>query len=515
MVPALVGLFRAIRERNRRGPPGGRVPAPRGPRGAARLDRRRGRGLTFSRRLQGRGRVCGAREAPLACGSSARGLRPLAAPTVEQRPLSAGAGGAAAPPADLGMRELTDLPAPPDAPRDAARLVSERRRRLGRLERASPRSASRPRLGDAGGRAASSSRAPLESKRRGNGDVVSVSRNVFIPLTNLCRDRCAYCTFAKQPDSPEAKTYTLDEVAEVVRGGVAHRLHRGALLPRRQARDRLPLPPRVARRARASAAPPSTSWRPASVAFEGGMLPHTNAGILSADEMARLRRWNASMGLMLETTSPRLREKGMAHQYAPDKEPAVRLRMHEEAGELRIPFTSGLLLGIGETPAERVDTLLAIRDLSDRYGHIQECIVQPFHPKPGTRMRWASPLSLDGGRGLGRARAARARPGIERAGAAEPRARRPRAAPARRGERLGRRLAGDRRLHQPRGAVADARRAAAAHRGGRRAARRAAARLSASTWRTPSSSSRRCARRRCGGRVRTATRSRRASLEAA
>jgi FO synthase len=131
------------------------------------------------------------------------------------------------------------------------------------------------------------------------------------------------------------------------------------------------------------------------VAFEGGMLPHTNAGILSADEMARLRRWNASMGLMLESTSPRLRGKGMAHQYAPDKDPAVRLRMHEEAGELRIPFTSGLLLGIGETPEERVDTLLAIRALDDRYGHVQECIVQPFHPKPGTAMRWASPLSLE------------------------------------------------------------------------------------------------------------------------
>jgi FO synthase len=120
------------------------------------------------------------------------------------------------------------------------------------------------------------------------------------------------------------------------------------------------------------------------------MLPHTNAGILSAAEMARLRSCNASLGLMLESTSARLRGKGQAHHYAPDKEPAVRLRMHEEAGELRIPFTSGILLGIGETDPERVDTLLAIRALADRHGHIQECIVQPFHPKPATRMRWAS-----------------------------------------------------------------------------------------------------------------------------
>jgi FO synthase len=98
------------------------------------------------------------------------------------------------------------------------------------------------------------------------------------------------------------------------------------------------------------------------------------------------------MGLMLETTSKRLRGRGMPHMHAPDKEPAVRIRMHEEAGQLRIPFTSGLLLGIGENDVERVDTLLAIRELDDRFGHIQEVIVQPFHPKPGTKMRAASPL---------------------------------------------------------------------------------------------------------------------------
>lgn len=274
---------------------------------------------------------------------------------------------------------------------DAERMVraAVEAGRLGRVE------------GERLGRAATDARVraalvegAAESRRRGHGDVVSVSRNVFIPLTNLCRDRCAYCTFAKESDSPEARTYTLEEVADVVRGGVrtgciealfclgdkpelAYRSHRDFL---------------AARGKRTTA---EYLEEACQAAFEGGMLPHTNAGILSADEMARLRRWNASMGLMLETTSARLRGKGMAHQYAPDKEPAVRLRMHEEAGALKIPFTSGLLLGIGETPEERIDTLLAIRDLSDRFGHIQECIVQPFHPKPGTRMRWASPLSLD------------------------------------------------------------------------------------------------------------------------
>ena len=131
------------------------------------------------------------------------------------------------------------------------------------------------------------------------------------------------------------------------------------------------------------------------VAFEGGMLPHTNAGILSAEEMTALRPWNASMGLMMETTSQRLRGRGMPHFHAPDKDPAVRLRMHEEAGELKIPFTTGLLLGIGENNEERVETLEAIRDLADRYGHIQEVIVQPFHPKPDTPMRAVAPIRDD------------------------------------------------------------------------------------------------------------------------
>jgi FO synthase len=109
--------------------------------------------------------------------------------------------------------------------------------------------------------------------------------------------------------------------------------------------------------------------------------------------MEKLRKSNASLGLMLESTSQRLREKGGAHYYCPDKDPEVRLRMHAEAGELRIPFTSGILLGIGENDAERVDTLIAIRDLDDRYGHIQEVIVQPFHPKPGTPMAGVAAIS--------------------------------------------------------------------------------------------------------------------------
>ncbi len=116
------------------------------------------------------------------------------------------------------------------------------------------------------------------------------------------------------------------------------------------------------------------------------MLPHSNAGIMDADELRALRPWNASMGLMLETVSDRLRQRGEAHYYCPDKDPKRRIGMTRDAGRLRIPFTSGILIGIGETPEERVDALWAIRELQDEGGHIQEVIVQNFHPKPGTAM---------------------------------------------------------------------------------------------------------------------------------
>ena len=126
--------------------------------------------------------------------------------------------------------------------------------------------------------------------------------------------------------------------------------------------------------------------RACAIALDCGLLPHTNAGLLSRDEMARLKEVNVSLGLMLENVSPRLRGRGQVHQWAPDKEPARRLRMLREAGELQIPFTTGLLIGIGETLAERVDTLFAIRDLHRAYGHIQEVIVQPFRAKPTIRL---------------------------------------------------------------------------------------------------------------------------------
>src|ERR1051326_6583500 len=216
------------------------------------------------------------------------------------------------------------------------------------------------------------------------GRTVTFSPKVFLPVTNLCRDRCTYCTFRKDPDDPDAWTMTPDEIAAWS--------VRGRALGCKEALLCLGDKPEVAfpayRATLAHLGHRSTAdyvHRAATIALDAGLLPHTNAGLLTRDEMARLKDVNVSLGLMLENVSPRLRSRGEVHQWAPDKEPALRLRMLREAGELQIPFTTGLLLGIGETLAERVDTLIAIRDLHRAYGHVQEVIVQNFRAKPTIR----------------------------------------------------------------------------------------------------------------------------------
>jgi FO synthase len=213
------------------------------------------------------------------------------------------------------------------------------------------------------------------------GTTVTFSPKVFLPVTNLCRDRCTYCTFRKDPDDPDAWTMTPDEIAAwSVRG---RRLGCTEALVCLGDRPEIAFP---AYRATLAALGHRTTadyvHRACTIALDAGLLPHTNAGILTRAEMERLKDVNVSLGLMLESVSPRLRGRGEVHQWAPDKEPSVRLRMLREAGELQIPFTTGLLLGIGETLAERVDTLFAIRDVHRAYGHVQEVIVQNFRAKP-------------------------------------------------------------------------------------------------------------------------------------
>ena len=213
------------------------------------------------------------------------------------------------------------------------------------------------------------------------GRIVTFSPKVFLPVTNLCRDRCTYCTFRKDPGDPDAWTMSPDEIAAWSA--------RGRALGCTEALMCLGDKPEIAfpsyRATLAGLGHRTTAeyvHRACAIALDCGLLPHTNAGLLTRAEMERLKDVNVSLGLMLENVSPRLRGRGQVHQWAPDKDPALRLRMLREAGELAIPFTTGLLLGIGETLAERVDTLLAIRDLHRAHGHVQEVIVQNFRAKP-------------------------------------------------------------------------------------------------------------------------------------
>jgi 7,8-didemethyl-8-hydroxy-5-deazariboflavin synthase CofG subunit len=246
--------------------------------------------------------------------------------------------------------------------------------------------------------------AASELRDRGKGRDVTYSRKVFLPITNLCRDRCTYCTFRKDPGDPGAWTMMPDEIAEWSR--------RGAELGCKEALMCLGDKPEVAfkeyRETLATLGVRSTIEyvaRACEIALGEGLLPHTNAGLMTPGEMQTLRPLNASMGLMLESISPRLRARGGVHQAAPDKDPALRMKMIDEAGELRIPFTTGILIGIGDTPAERAQSLVAIRDSHARWGHIQEVIIQNFRAKPEIAMADApEPGEFDMARAIAAAR---------------------------------------------------------------------------------------------------------------
>ncbi|MFG1343560.1 5-amino-6-(D-ribitylamino)uracil--L-tyrosine 4-hydroxyphenyl transferase CofH [Xanthobacter autotrophicus DSM 431] len=233
-----------------------------------------------------------------------------------------------------------------------------------------------------------------EKRDRAHGHRVSYSRKVFIPLTQLCRDVCHYCTFAHPPRNGEAAFLTPDEVLRIARAGVAAGC-REALFT---LGDKPELRYEAARRELASLGHDTTLSYLAAMARlvfeETGLLPHLNPGVMSAQDIAALRPVSVSLGLMLETSAERLSARGGPHFGSPDKLPAVRLATLRAAGEHKVPFTSGLLIGIGETRLERVEALLALREISDAYSHVQEIIIQNFRPKPGTLMAQAKAPSL-------------------------------------------------------------------------------------------------------------------------
>ncbi len=234
-----------------------------------------------------------------------------------------------------------------------------------------------------------------EARRLRPGRLVTYSPKVFIPLTTLCRDVCGYCTFARPPRRGERAFMTEEEVLAIARAGAAAGC-REALFT---LGDKPELRYKVAReelRALGCATTLEYLQRCARLVLEEtGLLPHLNPGVMTRAELEALRPVSASMGIMLETTAERLGAKGRPHWASPDKLPARRLETIRLAGELRIPFTSGILIGIGELREERIDALLALKALGEEHGHLQEVIVQNFRAKPGTRMASHPEPSLD------------------------------------------------------------------------------------------------------------------------
>jgi FO synthase len=227
------------------------------------------------------------------------------------------------------------------------------------------------------------------------GQTVTYSRKVFVPLTNMCRDTCSYCTFVKHPDSPESYIMSAQQVMDVVNDGQKIGCKEVLFSLGEKPERRYPQVQASLEKMGYQSMTDYLEDTCQQVIEQSNMLPHVNAGTLSLDEIRRLKPVSASMGMMLETVSKRLLLKGNVHYACPDKVPVQRLRTLERAGQLDVPFTTGILIGIGETWLERVESLIAINEIHAQYGHIQEVIVQNFCAKENTAMARATEPTLD------------------------------------------------------------------------------------------------------------------------
>jgi FO synthase len=223
----------------------------------------------------------------------------------------------------------------------------------------------------------------------GHGQVVTYSRKVFLPLTMLCRDHCHYCTFAKPPAKLEAAFLSPEEVVAIAEAGRVMGCKEALFTLGDRPEDRYEAAATWLHERGFGSTLDYVRAVAIQVLEATGLLPHLNPGVMSYEDLARLKQVAPSMGMMLETSSERLSRKGGPHFGSPDKTPTVRLHTIEDAGRLAVPFTTGILVGIGETPEERAESLLAIRELHRRYHHVQEVIVQNFRAKPGTAMHAA------------------------------------------------------------------------------------------------------------------------------
>ena len=313
---------------------------------------------------------------------------------------------------------------------------------------------------------------------RFKGRSVSYSRKVFIPLTHLCRDYCGYCTFRADPQAGVPAYMTPDEVLAVAEAGRRAGCKEALFSLGDQPERVFPEAKEFLKKLGFDRTLEYLAAMSELVLEKTGLLPHSNPGVMGAEDLRRLRETNVSVGLMLESASPRLGRPGGAHWKAPDKVPSLRLRTIENAGQLSMAFTTGILIGIGETPEERVDALLAIRAAHEKYGHIQEVIVQPFRVKPDIRMAQApEPSNEDLQRTIAVARLILRRRDEYSVSAQSAFERLSRSAEGRH-QRLGRNFSGDQRLHQSGSRLAANLFAGGENRGGRIRLARAAGNLS-------------------------------------
>jgi FO synthase len=228
----------------------------------------------------------------------------------------------------------------------------------------------------------------------GKGRTVTYSRKVFVPVTTMCRDRCSYCTFAKPPGAGGV-FLTEDEVIAVVRAGERHGCTEALFTLGDRPEDRWPAARDFLEQVGHASTLDYVRALTERVVGDSALFPHANPGLMDGPNLEALRRSNPSMGLMLENISSRLMEPGMPHHECPDKDPAARMATIDAAGLLDVPFTTGVLIGIGETPREVVESLFALAAVHERWGHLQEIIVQNFQPKADTRMRGGEAPSID------------------------------------------------------------------------------------------------------------------------
>jgi 7,8-didemethyl-8-hydroxy-5-deazariboflavin synthase CofG subunit len=223
-------------------------------------------------------------------------------------------------------------------------------------------------------------------RNKNKGKTVTYSRKVFFNLVNLCRDTCSYCTYKSEPGQSKISMMSKQDILNLTEIGKKYRCTE-ALFVTGERPEQKYQEARVWLKENGFGSTAEYLVYASEISLRGGLFPHTNAGNLTKSEMSDLKKTNVSLGLMLENSSERLSEDGMPHQFAPSKYPKARIRVLEDAGELGIPMTTGVLIGIGETPFEIIDSIYEIKKMHEKFGHIQEIILQNFQPKPDTKMK--------------------------------------------------------------------------------------------------------------------------------